>query len=314
MTDAITTSTSTKSSPAAAVGVVDTSFNKFNFLNLFAYIVNSLVTYSIQFGWIDRPDNGDISDKYQTIVTPFGKSFLIWSIIFLWQFVWVVWQFLPSQRNSEGVTKAWYYYPIFTVFQAGWTISFSFEVMWLSLVFMYAILATMISASMSLQTYQKTWKGYLLWQGPFSLQTGWIMAAAAVNTNVLPVYYEASTTVKIVVSSLSLVVLVVTAFFWLSSYPVDFLIPMVIVWALGGVYAELQSPSQMILDEFSTKQISGVQNGVLAGMVVIGTGIVAKALYVLVKQRAHQQDQDEKDAPKSVAASESADESAQESV
>lgn len=111
------------------------------------------------------------------------------------------------------------------------------------------------------------------------------MAASALNTNVLPVYYEASTTVKIVVSSLSLVVLVVTAFTWLSSYPVDFAIPLVIVWALGGVYAELQSPMPMILEEFSTKQINGVQNGVLAGLVVIGTGIIAKAAYVILKQR-----------------------------
>lgn len=125
----------------------------------------------------------------------------------------------------------------------------------------------------------------MLWQGPFSLQTGWIMAASAVNTNVLPVYYEASTTIKIVVSSLSLVVLVATAFSWLSSYPVDFAIPLVIVWALVGVYFKLQAPPQMILDEFSTKQINGVQYGVLAGIVVIGVGIVAKALYVLIKQR-----------------------------
>lgn len=287
MTDAKEQDTKIQKSESSAVAeaAVDTSFNKLNFINLIAYILNSIATYSIQFGWIDRPNNGDISDKYQTIITPFGTSFLIWSVIFMWQLFWVCWQFLPSQRNSEGVIKAWYYYPIFTVFQAGWTFSFSWEIMWLSLIFMYAILATLISASMSLQTYKKTWKGYLLWQGPFSIQTGWIMAASALNTNVLPVYYEASTTVKIVVSSLSLVVLVVTAFTWLSSYPVDFAIPLVIVWALGGVYAELQSPMPMILEEFSTKQINGVQNGVLAGLVVIGTGIIAKAAYVILKQR-----------------------------
>mmetsp|Transcript_24730 Transcript_24730/g.54252 ORF Transcript_24730/g.54252 Transcript_24730/m.54252 type:complete len:307 (+) Transcript_24730:683-1603(+) len=306
MTDVNTSSKS--SSPVAAV--IDTSFNKLNVINFIAYVVNSIVTYSIQFGWIDRPDNGEISDKYATIVTPFGTSFLIWSVIFMWQLFWVVWQFLPSQRNSEGVTKAWYYYPIVTVMQAGWTISFSFEIMWLSLVFMYGILITLVAASMSLHTYKKTWKGYMLWQGPFSLQTGWIMAASAVNTNVLPVYYEASTTIKIVVSSLSLVVLVATAFTWLSSYPVDFAIPLVIVWALVGVYMKLQTPPQMILDEFSTKQINGVQYGVLAGIVVIGAGIVAKALYVLIKQRPAalkeaQQSSDQKSEP-SVSGEESA--------
>lgn len=203
----------------------------------------------------------------------------------MWQLFWVIWQFIPSQRNSEGVIKAWYYYPIMTVFQAGWTISFSYEIMWLALIFMYGILATLIIASMSLQSYKKTWKGYMLWQGPFSLQTGWIMAASAVMTNTIPVAYNASTTGKLIVSWLSLLVLVVTAFSWLSSYPVDFAIPLVILWALGGVYAELQSPADMILNEFSTKQINYVQNGVLAGMCLVGVGIVAKVLYVLIKQR-----------------------------
>lgn len=133
---------------------VDTSINKFNILNLLFYIINSIATYAIQFGWLPLPNNGDISDKYQTIITPFGTSFLIWSVIFMWQLFWVIWQFLPSQRNSEGVIKAWYYYPIFTVFQAGWTFSFAHEIMWLSLIFMYSILTTLILASMSLQTYK----------------------------------------------------------------------------------------------------------------------------------------------------------------
>merc|ERR1712023_77475 len=168
-----------------------------------------------------------------------------------------------------------------TLFQAGWTISFSYEIMWLSLVFMYAILATLVAASMSLQTYKKTIKGYMLWQGPFSIQTGWIMAAAAVNTNVLPVAYGASVPVKLAVSSVSLVVLAVTALSWLASYPVDFAIPLVIMWALGGVYAELQAPSQPILEEFSTKQINGVQYGILAGLVLVGVATLLKSAYVL---------------------------------
>merc|ERR1711865_1081519 len=246
---------------------------------------NSLATYSIQLGWLDLPNNGDISDKYQTLVTPFGLSFTIWGLIFIWQLVWVVWQLLPSQRNSEGVIKAWYYYPIMTVLQAGWTFSFAHEIMWLALIFMYGILFTLVRASMSLQTYQKTWKGYLLWQGPFSIQTGWIMAASAVMTNTLPVAYDATTTAKIVVGALSLVVLLVTAFTWLSSYPVDFAIPCVIVWALYGVYAELGTPMTSITEEFTMKQINGVRNGVLAGMILIGVGILVKIVYVFAKQR-----------------------------
>merc|ERR1712086_1075078 len=181
--------------------------------------------------------------------------------------------------------KAWYYYPIMAALQACWTFSFAYEIMWLALIFMYGILFTLVRASMSLQTYQKIWKGYLLWQAPFSIQTGWIMAASAVMTNTLPVAYDASTTAKIVVGALSLVVLLVTAFTWLSSYPVDCAIPCVIVWALYGVYAELGTPMASITVEFTTKQINGVRHGVLAAMILIGVGIILKIVHVFAKQR-----------------------------
>merc|ERR1712183_921115 len=217
--------------------------------------------------------------------TPFGTSFSIWGLIFIWQAFWVVWQLVPSQRNSEGVTRAWYYYPIMTILQAGWTVSLSYEVMWLSAALMYGILTTLVLASMSLQRYDKTIKGYLLWQGPFSVQTGWIMAASGLMTNVLPVRYGDSVTVQLAVASLTLVVLAVTAMSWLASYPVDFAIPLVIVWALGGIYAELNDPMESIVAKFTTKQIEGIQYGVLAGLCVIGASIVLKALYVLFQQR-----------------------------
>merc|ERR1711865_482841 len=172
-----------------------------------------------------------------------------------------------------------------TVFQAGWTISFSYEIMWVALICMYGIVITLVMASRSLQSYKKTWKGYLLWQGPISIQTGWIMAAAVVMTNVFTVSYNANVTTQLIVSSLSLVVLLGTAFIYLSSYPVDFAIPLVIVWALGGVYAELQEPATMITDQFTVKQISGVQYGVLGGLLLVSFGIIVKVLYVLCKQR-----------------------------
>merc|ERR1712107_203130 len=125
-------------------GVVDTSINRYNVCNLIAYVVNCFVTFSIgTFGAFGRPTNGDLSDKYQTIVTPFGTSFSIWGMIFGWQAFWIVWQFFPNQRNSEGLTRAWYYYPLMTIVQAGWT-TFSYELMWLAAVFMYIILITLI--------------------------------------------------------------------------------------------------------------------------------------------------------------------------
>jgi len=263
-----------------------TAWNIYNLCNFLAYIVNVFVTFAIgTFGLFGQPNNSELSDKYQTIVTPFGTSFSIWGLIFIWQAFWVVWQLLPTQRNSEGVIRAWYYYPLMTIFQAGWTISFSYEAMWIAAVCMYAILLTLILASMSLQKYNKTWKGYLLWQGPLSVQTGWIMAASGVMTNVLTVSQTKSTTTLLVVAAGTLAVLTVTALSWLASYPVDFAIPLVLIWALGGVYAELSDPAVSITDQFSTTQITGTRYGVLAGLCLISTCVILKLVYIFAKQR-----------------------------
>jgi translocator protein len=262
--------------------------NRFNYINLVAYLINVFVTFAIgQFGLGGRPTNGELSDKYQTIVTPVGLMFSIWGPIFILQALWVLWQFLlPSLRNSEGVYKVGYWYAVAVVFQCGWTFAFSWEVMWASLVCMYGICISLVMATLRLQTYQnKTWKGYLLWQLPISLHCGWIIAASAVNTNVLPVFYNANATVQIAVAGASLGVLVIVALAWLAAYPVDLAPPAVLVWALTGVYLALEDPADSIVALFSERQITATKYSVLGGLSLIGLGIVVKILYVLAVQR-----------------------------
>jgi translocator protein len=261
--------------------------NTFNYVNLIAYAVNTFVTFAIgQFGLGGRPTNGELSDKYPTLVTPIGFMFSIWGAIFILQAFWVLWQFLlPSQRNSEAVSKVGWWYAIAVVFQCGWTFAYSWEVMWASLVCMYGICIALVTATIRLQTYDKTWKGYLVWQLPISLHCGWIIAASAVNTNLLPVFYDATATVQIAVASASLGVLVIVAFAWLAAYPVDLAPPCVLVWALTGVYLALDDPMDAIEASFSERQITAIQYSVLGGLSLIGFGIVLKSVYVLAVQR-----------------------------
>lgn len=261
--------------------------NRFNYINLIAYLLNCFVTFAIgQFGLGGRPSNGELSDKYATIVTPIGLSFSIWGLIFILQGLWALWQFvLPSQHDSEGVFKVGYWYAVAVVFQCGWTFAFSWEVMWLSLVCMYGICASLVIATLRLQTYQKTWKGYLLWQLPISLHCGWILAASAVNTNVLPVFYEANATVQIAVAGSCLGILAIVALAWLRAYPVDLAPPCVLVWALIGVYLALNEPADKLVATFSERQLTSTQYSVLGAVALIALGIVVKILYVLCVQR-----------------------------
>jgi hypothetical protein len=93
---------------------------------------------------------------------------------------------------------------------------------------MYSICAFLVTVVLRLQTYSKGWKGYFLWQFPFSIYCGWIIGASAVNTNVLPVFYEATSNVQIGVAGASLGVVIIVGLSWLLPYPVDLTIPIVL--------------------------------------------------------------------------------------
>jgi hypothetical protein len=71
----------------------------------------------------------------------------------------------------------------------------------------------------------------------------------------------------------------------LAAYPVDLAIPCVLVWALAGVYLNLNEPPEQILQTFTTEQIQYIQYTVVGAMGVIGAGTVLKSLYVLLCQR-----------------------------
>ena len=52
-----------------------------NYLNIVAYIVNVVFTYGIGVGgFFNLPTNDELSEKYQTLVTPVGWAFAIWGL------------------------------------------------------------------------------------------------------------------------------------------------------------------------------------------------------------------------------------------
>lgn len=263
-------------------------FTAYNWINLLAFVVNIVITYGIgTAGWGGRPTNGELSDKYQTIVTPSSRAFLIWTLIFLMQGIWAVWQVVvPSQRKHVCVTEAMTYkYVLITLWQACWTLSFSFEVIWLSLVFMLLLCATLLWTVISLNAVDKSFRGWIIWQFPFSLHCGWILAATALNVNVTLVAYGASVNSQIAIASLCLIALLGASSWFLLQYPVDLTPPCVISWALGWIYSELKDPLESIVQMFSQEQIDGFQLGAIIGVGVILALVVAKAVYVLLVQR-----------------------------
>lgn len=280
---------------------VDTSresprLNFKNYGNLIFYVFNIIVTFGIgQLGWLGTPDNGELSEKYQTIITPKGTAFSIWGIIFTFQAIFAVLQMIPAYRSrpmiQQGVS---YWYIAACIFQAGWTFSFSFEVIPLSLVFMLllwiSLMALIISqyyvkldpstSSCSMKSLIEFW----LLRFPFSVHGGWITAATALNIGVVSVdnANESGAATQLAVGIVCLAVLHALSVWHLFGYKrPNYTIPAVLIWANGWIYAELQTPKQLIVDTFDQSIISGVAYAAFTVAMVIIIQVVVRVGFLI---------------------------------
>jgi hypothetical protein len=258
----------------------DNKLTKFNVANLVGYLVNATVTFGAT-GLLNRPSNGELSLKYQTLVTPAGWAFSIWGIIFTLQLVWAsVPLFRKSQRNTPWIRAVGYNYLYVCVAQSLWTVTFSYESILLSVLCMYAILWFLWRAVDQLLplAVDMTVGQYTANVAPLSIHLAWILAASFVNLNVLLVSQGVSDTVLFSAAVASLVLLFGTALYYLRW---DSCIPTVLAWPLWAIYVELSSPAESILATFSTSQVNFVRYASIAASIILVLVVVVRRVLLL---------------------------------
>lgn len=258
-----------------------------HYANVVAYVVNVGITYFMATPASSLPSNGELSQKYQTLVTPAGYAFSIWGLIFLSQLVWTVLQLRPQNRNSDWVLKGvGYWYVLVCAAQAIWSVVFALEWIVLSLVAMLTILVGLLviciqfsfwdALTVDVTSAQQQRRDFWSFQFPFYVHCGWIMAASLININVVLVAAGRSAAGQTSLAWMSLTCLAGIAYYFLvkKDSPV---IPLVLAWACVGIFVELL-PSQIedsIAETFSTSTIIQIQI-VSLGLALL---ILGKSLY-----------------------------------
>jgi len=264
--------------------------SKKNYLNLVAYMLNvTLVNGLGNGGWLGTPNNGELSQKYQTLVTPKSSAFSIWGVIFLFQGAFAVAQLLPRFRARAMVLDgAGYWYPVISAVQISWTVAFAYEVIPLSLVFMLMLWCSLIAIVYSqyyTESNETLWEFWIL-RFPFSVHAGWITAASALNVNVQTVSAGRPADVQLAVAIVSLAVLHAVSVWVLFYLPrPNWTMACVLSWAFGWISAELGSPNELITSTFAEDTINGVRHAahvvslIVLLQVAVRLGILCKALY-----------------------------------
>jgi translocator protein len=134
----------------------------------------------------------EVSDNNPTLFTPAGYVFSIWSIIYIGLIAFAVYQ----ARSSEGAARIrerigpWF--AINAILNVAWLFAWGYELLWLSVLIMLALLASLIVIYERLQIGRvaedavdagkaATWCVRV----PMSIYTGWISVATIANIAVL---------------------------------------------------------------------------------------------------------------------------------
>ena len=136
---------------------------------------------------IGGKNTGELSDQYLVLFTPAGYVFSIWGLIYLSLIGFAVYQALPAQRDNPRLQRVGYMFVYSCGFNVAWIFAWHYEVVWLSLLLMFGILATLITIYERIgtgKTPAPSKREFWLLRAPFSLYLGWITVATVANVSV----------------------------------------------------------------------------------------------------------------------------------
>jgi tryptophan-rich sensory protein len=132
-------------------------------------------------GFINGLTQKEISDKYPTLITPNPATFSIWSVIYSLLLISMIVMIVKKDDAyyRSAVDQITGLFRLSCILNAVWIVSFSFELVELSTLFILAfvIVLSMLCRKLSLIQDKKRW----LLPLTFGLYTGWLFIATVVN-------------------------------------------------------------------------------------------------------------------------------------
>ncbi|AQG81330.1 tryptophan-rich sensory protein [Spirosoma montaniterrae] len=109
---------------------------------VFSVVTMIVMNYLSNTGAFGGKTNGEISDKYHTLITPAGYAFSIWGLIFLGLLAFAIYQALPSQRTNPRFRAIGWLVVINTLGNAIWSPLFNNELIGVALLVILVMLVT----------------------------------------------------------------------------------------------------------------------------------------------------------------------------
>ncbi|MFQ4147670.1 tryptophan-rich sensory protein [Arthrobacter sp. LAPM80] len=130
---------------------------------------------------IQNASNGALAAD-ATLIAPDGPAFSIWIVIYLGLVAYAVWQFLPAQRTASRHRLLGYPAAASLLLNAAWILSIQFDLLWLSIPIIIALLAVLARIFVLLQRHEPlNTLDAVITDGTMGLYLGWVCVATAAN-------------------------------------------------------------------------------------------------------------------------------------
>lgn len=192
------------------------------------------------FGLINGTSQSEVSDKYFTLVTPAGFTFSIWSVIYGLLIASLVVMYLRREKEyyQKTIDKITPLFILTCLLNISWIILFSFEMVELSTLFIFAY--TIVLALICKQLLVLNDGHHFLLPVAFGLNTGWLMIATVVNVSASLVKIEWNG-FGIADTIWALIILIVAALLvgLVTTSTKNAALPLAVAWAYYGIHQSL---------------------------------------------------------------------------
>ncbi len=174
----------------------------------------------------------ELSDKYANLFTPANQTFAIWSLIYTLVLIFLITQFLPTQRSVRFYNN--YLFSISCLLNGAWIVAWQLEYISLSLIIMFALLTTLAIINQQAHTEK-----LLVPKIVFGVYLGWICIATIANITTWLVSLNIAISLSMQVF-LTLAILIVAAILvaWIMKKLSNPFLAIAVTWAFYGIYVK----------------------------------------------------------------------------
>ena len=149
---------------------------------LVAYVAMVAVNFMANGLPINNRSTGEISGAYPNLFAPAGPAFSIWGVIYALLGIYAIYQLWRSGDNL--VAKVNRFFIANALLNASWMFAWHYDIIWLSVLIMLALLVTLIKVADILRSGVLSRQDRWLVRLPFSVYFGWITVASIANITV----------------------------------------------------------------------------------------------------------------------------------